>query len=146
MGLYTRCHSSTAVSGNSYNRDHMSLILCHMHNIHSFSIWKESSQTSRAKRIKSKMYSSATSFHFYNILFLCDKQHLPRISQFNFIEVCPLNSVICRFPSKSSPIVPYINSFLVKYLVWSNERWMANFLNLSINLSRSKPFKDTLRR
>lgn len=121
-------------------------ILCHMHNIHSFSIWKESSQTSQAKRIKSKMYSSAISFHFYNILFLCDKHHLPRNSQFNFIKVCPLNNVICSFSSKSSPIVPYINSFLVKYLVWSNERWMANFLNLSINLSRSKPFKDTLRR
>lgn len=138
MALYTPCHSST---GNSYNSDHRSL----QHNIHSFNIWKESSHTSWVKGIKGKMHGSAIPFNCYNILFHCDTQHLPRNSQFNFIQVCSLNNVICRFSSKSSPIVPYVNSFLVKYLVWSNKRWTANLLNLNINLSRSKPFKDTLR-
>lgn len=59
--------------------------LCTMHNIHGFSTWRESSQTSWAKRTNHNIYRSAIYFNFYSIMFLCDKQQFPRNSQFSFL-------------------------------------------------------------
>lgn len=70
-------HTTTAGTRWAYRT------LGHMHNIHSFSTRRESSQNSWAMRTKSKIYRSATYFIFYNIMYVCDKQQFPRNSQFS---------------------------------------------------------------
>lgn len=53
--------------------------LCHMHDIHSLSTWRESSQNSSAKRTKSKIYRSAIYFIFIT---LCTS-----VTNSNFLEI-----------------------------------------------------------